>query len=109
MKAISISNGNDSDNKEMQDHISRLPQDCLMMVMKLTSPKDACRSAVVCTTFQSAADSVDLWKSFLPTDLSSILNRAETNVQQLPVSKKEPYLHLCRNWILLDPGTKRTT
>ncbi|KAF3325397.1 F-box protein [Carex littledalei] len=106
MKAASISNGNGSDNKEMQDHISRLPQDCLMTVMKLTSPKDACRSAAVCTTFQLAADSDDLWQSFLPADLSSIINRAETDVQLLPVSKKELYLHLCHNWILLEGRTK---
>ncbi|XP_078150914.1 putative F-box protein PP2-B2 [Carex rostrata] len=77
-----------------------------MTVMKLTSPKDVCRSAAVSTTFQSAADLDDVWQSFLPIDLSSILYRGEIDVEQLPVSKKELYLHFCRNWILLDGGTK---
>ncbi|KAF3327934.1 hypothetical protein FCM35_KLT06540 [Carex littledalei] len=110
MKATTIFNfifkGKGSDNKELQDHFSRLPLDCLMTVMKLTSPKDTCRSAAVNTTFQSVANSDDVWQSFLPDNLSSILDRAETDVEQLPVSKKELYLHLCHNWILLDGGTK---
>lgn len=106
MEATTIFHGKGNEKKEQQDYISRLPLDCLMTVMKLTSPKDVCRSTAVSTTFQSAADLDDLWQSFLPVDLSSILYHGEIDVEQLPVSKKELYLHLCRNWILLDGGTK---
>ncbi|KAF3327935.1 hypothetical protein FCM35_KLT06541 [Carex littledalei] len=108
MKATSISNDNNSNKTELQDDISRLPRDCLMTVLKLTSPtpKDACRFAAVCTTLQSVADSDDVWESFLPVDLSSILCRAEIYVRDLPVSKKKLYLHLCHNWISFYGGTK---
>ena len=106
MKATTILNGKGSDNNDLQDHISQLPLDCLMTGMQLTSPTDVCRFGATCTTFQSVADSDYVWESFLPDDLSSMLYHAEIDVQQLPVSKKELYLHLCHNWIILDGGTK---
>lgn len=74
--------------------------------MKLTSPKDVCRSAAVCTKFQSVADLDDVWKHFLPCDLLSIFSRAEMSDHQLLLRGKELYLHLCHNWINLDGGLK---
>ncbi|XP_078149684.1 putative F-box protein PP2-B2 [Carex rostrata] len=99
MEDTFISNGKCSDNKDLQNHISQLPLDCLIKVMQLTSPKDACRCAAVCTTFKSVANSNYVWGAFLPADLSPIPYHAKIDVQQLPVSKKEIYLHLYRNRI----------
>lgn len=82
-------------------HIGRLPEECISHVLSLTTPRDACRSALVSTAFHSAASSDALWKRFLPFDYESILSRAVDPVEYS--SKRELYLRLCDS-ILVDGG-----
>ncbi|KAF9688918.1 hypothetical protein SADUNF_Sadunf01G0037900 [Salix dunnii] len=42
------------------------PEECLAHIISFTSPRDACRSALVSRNFQLAADSDAVWKGFLP-------------------------------------------
>ncbi|XP_051210515.1 F-box protein PP2-B11 [Lolium perenne] len=49
--------------------IERLPEELLQVVISLTSPQDACRTAAVSRAFRAAADSDVVWSCFLPRDL----------------------------------------
>ncbi|CDP04245.1 unnamed protein product [Coffea canephora] len=93
---------------EENDHFNALPEGCIAYTLSLTSPRDACRLSSVSSTFCSAAQSDDVWESFLPPDYRDILSRSEQGIQLLPLytSKKQLYLHLCDNPILIDNGTK---
>ncbi|PKA53391.1 F-box protein [Apostasia shenzhenica] len=84
--------------------ISRLPRDCLSLVLALTSPRDSCRSAAVSTAFLSAAASDAVWERFLPPDLVAILSRAVDPPSF--TSRRELYFHLCHHPILIDGGRK---
>ncbi|OMO88402.1 hypothetical protein COLO4_20279 [Corchorus olitorius] len=46
------------------DFTKVLPEECLCMIISLTSPRDACRSALVCPALRSAADSDTVWERF---------------------------------------------
>ncbi|XP_073102510.1 putative F-box protein PP2-B12 [Elaeis guineensis] len=81
--------------------ICTLPEGCISHVISLTSPVDSCRSAAVCTTFRSAAESDIVWERFLPPDYPSILSRAVHPVEYL--SKKQLFFRLCET-ILIDDG-----
>ncbi|XP_043718782.1 F-box protein PP2-B10-like [Telopea speciosissima] len=80
-----------------------LPEDCLSYVISLTSPRDACRLALVSSFFQSASESDSVWEKFIPSDFLEILSRS---VFSIPFSsKKQLYFNLC-NPVLLDGGKK---
>ncbi|CAL9107157.1 unnamed protein product [Musa textilis] len=81
--------------------LTRLPEDCVALVLSHTSPRDSCRSALVSSAFLSAANSDALWERFLPLDYAAILSRAVRPVEYS--SKKELYIRLCDS-ILLDDG-----
>ncbi|KAL5212082.1 hypothetical protein ABZP36_022929 [Zizania latifolia] len=49
--------------------IARLPVELLSASISRATPRDACRVAVVSPAFHTAADSDDVWASFLPRDL----------------------------------------
>lgn len=85
-----------------------LPEGCIAHTLSLTNPRDACRLSLVHPTFRSAAQSDDVWGRFLPPDYRDILSRSEQGIQLLRscTSKKQLYLHLCDNPILIDDGTK---
>ncbi|XP_051231089.1 putative F-box protein PP2-B12 [Lolium perenne] len=68
----------------------------------MTTPADACRAAAVCTAFRSVADSDTVWEKFLPSDCDAILERAVHLVDFS--SKKELFLDLAQEHILLDDG-----
>ncbi|KAG1361503.1 F-box protein [Cocos nucifera] len=80
--------------------VCTLPEDCISRVISLTSPVDSCRSAVVCTTFHSAAMSDTVWERFLPPDYRSILSRAVHPVEYS--SKKELFFRLCEPILIKD-------
>ncbi|KAJ4955863.1 hypothetical protein NE237_012646 [Protea cynaroides] len=88
------------------DDLKVLPEGCISNILSLTSPPDACRSSVVSSVFRSAADSDSVWERFLPSDIQQIL--CSSVPLSLPTfsSKKELFLHLCDNPLLIDNGTK---
>ncbi|KAL9406986.1 hypothetical protein Peur_003958 [Populus x canadensis] len=83
-----------------------LPEECLAHIISFTSPRDACRSALVSRNFQSAADSDAVWKGFLPSDHVEIISSspASSSSQLTALSKKELYFHLCNSPILVNNG-----
>lgn len=86
-----------------------LPEDCIANALALTSPKDACRLSVVASTFRSVCESDTVWDRFLPSDYRDIISRAVDAPDSLLAnlhSKKDLYLHLCDNPILIDGGRK---
>ncbi|KAJ4841174.1 hypothetical protein Tsubulata_024303 [Turnera subulata] len=83
-----------------------LPEECLNLVISLTSPRDACRSSLVSHSFQLAADSDAVWDRFLPSDWLQIVSDSSSSVQELSsLSKKQIFLRLCGNPVLLNNGT----
>ncbi|PIN01477.1 hypothetical protein CDL12_26011 [Handroanthus impetiginosus] len=89
--------------------IHTLPEYCIANALSLTSPKDACRLSAVASTFRSASQSDTVWDRFLPSDYREIISRAEGGPDSLLGnfrSKKDLYLHLCDNPILIDDGRK---
>ncbi|XP_062225402.1 F-box protein PP2-B10-like [Phragmites australis] len=85
--------------------ITRLPEACLAHAISLTTPMDACRSSAVSSAFQKAASSDTVWERFLPPGYTSILDRADHPVD-LTSTKKELFLNLAQDHVLLDQGTK---
>ncbi|XP_042501084.1 F-box protein PP2-B10-like [Macadamia integrifolia] len=83
-----------------------LPEGCISNIISLTSPRDACRSSVISSVFRSATDSDSVWERFLPSDYQQILSSSVSPYPLLFSSKKELYLHLCNNPLLIDRGTK---
>ncbi|XP_061994715.1 putative F-box protein PP2-B12 [Rosa rugosa] len=82
--------------------LERLPEECIAHVLSLTSPKDACRSALVSSAFGSAAQSQVVWERFLPSDHRDIISRSVSPVTFS--SNKELYFRLCDSPIFLDDG-----
>ncbi|KAJ4955528.1 hypothetical protein NE237_012311 [Protea cynaroides] len=83
-----------------------LPEGCIADILSLTSPRDACRSSVVSSIFRSAVDSDSVWERFLPSDIRLILSSSVSPSLPNFSSKKEQFLHLCDNPLLIDNGTK---
>ncbi|KAK8657028.1 hypothetical protein V6N13_098962 [Hibiscus sabdariffa] len=80
--------------------LSDLPQDCIAAVISLTSPRDACRLSLVSTSFKSVSDSDAVWERFLPSGL------IPSSASLCCSSKKQLYLSLCENPLLIDGGRK---
>ncbi|XP_057778771.1 F-box protein PP2-B15-like [Salvia miltiorrhiza] len=81
-----------------------LPEDCLSLVISLTSPCDACSSAAVSAAFRGAADSDVVWESFLPPDYRDIISRSVSPVELS--SKKDAFRRLSSTPLLIDGGKK---
>ncbi|GMI94213.1 phloem protein 2-B10 [Hibiscus trionum] len=81
--------------------LSDLPQDCIAAVISFTSPRDACRLSLVSTTFKSASESDAVWESFLPSGYQTFIPSS-----LCCSSKKQLYLSLCENPLLIDGGRK---
>ncbi|EXB60973.1 F-box protein [Morus notabilis] len=82
-----------------------LPEDCVSTILSLTSPQDACRSSLVSSTFNSAAESDVVWEKFLPSDYQELLLRLVNDNPLKHPTKKELFFHLC-NPVLIDGGRK---
>ncbi|XVF41833.1 hypothetical protein PTKIN_Ptkin01aG0312100 [Pterospermum kingtungense] len=80
--------------------LNMLPESCVAVILSLTSPPDACKSSLVSTTFQSAAESDLVWERFLPSDYHEIVSMACNNFKFS--SKKQLYLLLCKPVLLAD-------
>ncbi|XP_043703760.1 F-box protein PP2-B10-like [Telopea speciosissima] len=83
-----------------------LPEGCISNIISLTSPRDACRSSVISSVFRSATDSDSVWERFLPSDYKQILSSLVSPSPLVFSSKKDLYLHLCDNPVLIDKGIK---
>ncbi|XP_031274048.1 F-box protein At2g02240-like [Pistacia vera] len=82
------------------------PEECISETISFTCARDACRFSVVSTVFKSAADSDAVWEKFLPSDYREIISgSASPLLLTTNVSKKDLYLHLCHNPIIINNGT----
>ncbi|XP_026448550.1 F-box protein VBF-like [Papaver somniferum] len=87
--------------------LNSLPEGCISTILSLTSPIDACKSSVVSSTFRMASDSDVVWERFLPSDYKQILLRSVYSTHNFEfLTKKELYLRLRREPVMLDNGTK---
>ncbi|VAI81328.1 unnamed protein product [Triticum turgidum subsp. durum] len=87
--------------------ICDLPADCLALVASLTSPGDACRLAATAIALRAAADSDQVWGSFLPADCTDILARcsaAGDERRREGETNKELFSRLCDCPVFLDGG-----
>lgn len=80
-----------------------LPQDCFVHILSLTSPQDACRSALVSSLIRSMADSDAVWETLLPSNYEEILCRLVSPL--VYSSKKELFARLSKPQ-LIDGGKK---
>lgn len=88
-------------------NLDSLPEECLAQVISFTSPRDACRSALVSAIFRDAADSDVAWEKFLPSDYEEIVARAVTPLEFS--SKKDLHRKLASAPLLIDGGNKVLT
>ncbi|KAL4596012.1 hypothetical protein ACB092_12G133200 [Castanea dentata] len=86
--------------------ISILPEGCISDIVALTTPKDACRACVVSSIFRSAAESNGVWEKFLPSDYQAIIAQSSSSDSLNFSSKKQLYLSLSDNPILIDGAKK---
>ncbi|KAJ4954910.1 hypothetical protein NE237_011693 [Protea cynaroides] len=85
-----------------------LPECCIADILSriCTSPRDACRLSTVSSIFRSMTDSDSVWERFLPSDIQQILSSSVSLSLPNFSSKKEQFLHLSDNPLLIDNGTK---
>ncbi|WCJ44647.1 F-box family protein [Euphorbia peplus] len=81
--------------------IEEMPEGCIAKILSFTDPKEACRSTIVSSNFRDVANSDPVWESFLPPDYHSILSDAYLRNF---TSKKQLYLSLCDDPILIEDG-----
>lgn len=84
-------------------NLNMLPEDCVAIILSLTSPSDACRSTLISSTLRSVAKSDVVWEKFSPSYYQDLVSRSITSLTFW--SKKELYLLLC-NPTLIDNGRK---
>ncbi|XP_039062246.1 putative F-box protein PP2-B12 [Hibiscus syriacus] len=82
------------------DFTKILPEECQSLIISLTSPADACRSAMVSPSLRSVADSDAVWEKFFPCDYNSILS---SSTSSLSLGKKD--LYLSSHPVLIQNGT----
>ncbi|KAJ0092000.1 hypothetical protein Patl1_25949 [Pistacia atlantica] len=82
------------------------PEECISETISFTCARDASRFSVVSIVFKSAADSDAVWEKFLPSDYREIISgSASPLLLTTNLSKKDLYLHLCHNPIIINNGT----
>ncbi|KAM5571277.1 hypothetical protein ABKV19_011737 [Rosa sericea] len=85
------------------------PEECIANIISLTTPADACRLSSISWSFRDAAESDRTWENFISPDIHRILSQSTsssaTSVDPAKSkSKKEFYLNLCDNPVLIDNG-----
>ncbi|XP_024175345.1 uncharacterized protein LOC112180986 isoform X2 [Rosa chinensis] len=103
-----ISNCKKHDETEIIMQVE-FPYQCIENIISLTTPADACRLSSISWRFRGAAESDGTWENFLPPDIHRILSQSTsssaTSVDPgISKSKKEFYLDLCDNPVLIDNG-----
>ncbi|KAF3457649.1 hypothetical protein FNV43_RR02307 [Rhamnella rubrinervis] len=99
---ITHSKGRSAKNKM---ELTMLPEECISHIISFTSPRDACRSSLVCPLFRSAVDSDAVWGNFLPYDHGQILSKSGLASSMDSISKKDLFFHLCDHPVVIDNGT----
>ncbi|RXH82539.1 hypothetical protein DVH24_036880 [Malus domestica] len=93
--------------------LQALPEGCIATVVSLTTPRDAGTLSSVSRSFRSAAESDTVWDRFLPPDIHTILSSSSPSMSVHPPhvspssaskTKKELYLALCDNPVLIEQG-----
>ncbi|WZZ01967.1 hypothetical protein YC2023_074295 [Brassica napus] len=102
MEQIQVGGGSSRNGAARLD---TLPEDCISMVVSHTSPRDACVVASVSKTVKSAAESDLVWDKFLPPEYSSLVPPRSLDFS----SKKEIYMSLADDSVLIDDGKKVET
>lgn len=87
------------------DLFEKLPGECIEEVISRTGPMEACRLSVVCKRFLSAAESDAVWDTFLPSDYQQFLNRADSLPNIKFPNKKDLFLFLIGNHVIIDGNT----
>ncbi|XVF38041.1 hypothetical protein REPUB_Repub20aG0063600 [Reevesia pubescens] len=82
-----------------------LPAECVSLIISLTSPEDACRSALVSLALRSIADSDVVWERFLPCDYKEIISGSSSSSSLLSLRKKDLFSHLSLHPILIENGS----
>ncbi|KAG8501758.1 hypothetical protein CXB51_004665 [Gossypium anomalum] len=81
--------------------LGALPTYCISLIISFTSPRDACRLSLVSTDFNSATESDAVWESFLPSQYQALIPLSLSFS-----SKKQLYLRLCKNPLLIEARRK---
>ena len=95
----------DQEHWNYSSSILRLPEACLAHVISMASPLDTLRCSAVSTAFHAAAISDVTWERFSPAGYRTILARADHPVD-FTSTKKELFLTLAQDHVILDQGTK---
>ncbi|XP_022722749.1 F-box protein PP2-B11-like [Durio zibethinus] len=90
--------------RRAMDFTKLLPKECVCLIISLTSPRDACRWALVSPALRPVADSDDVWERFLPCDYQEIISRS-SSPSLLSWAKKDLFFHLSSHPILIENGT----
>lgn len=93
-----------SDSNNHMEITKVLPDDCISLIISLTSPRDACRMALLSHAFNSIADSNAVWQMFLPLDYIHIISNSSSPPSLLSLPKKDLYFSLCYHPILTHNG-----
>ncbi|WCJ44661.1 F-box family protein [Euphorbia peplus] len=88
-------------------HIQDLPEDMILKIFSSTSPRDTCRCSTVSSKFSDLLQSDTIWSSFLPSDFPSVISQSsDASLLNRFSSKKQLYLSLCDNPLIVDHGRK---
>ncbi|XP_015887457.3 putative F-box protein PP2-B12 isoform X1 [Ziziphus jujuba] len=82
--------------------ITKLPEECISRIISFTSPRDACRSALVCALSRSAMDSDLVWRKFLPHDYHQILSNSLQPSLMDSLSMKQLFVQLSHHPVLVN-------
>ncbi|XP_065846927.1 F-box protein PP2-B3-like [Euphorbia lathyris] len=80
--------------------MSTLPKGCIANILSFTNLKTICVLSKISSAFKNAAKSDTVWEKFLPSDHHFILSLPSL------LSKKQLFLNLCNNPILIDNRRK---
>ncbi|KAK3415914.1 hypothetical protein EUGRSUZ_H01357 [Eucalyptus grandis] len=85
-----------------------LPPDCIALILSqvLATPVDAGRCATFSVAFRAASDSDAVWRNFLPHDLDLIVSTSSPPPFGPSTRKKDVFLRLCTDPILIDSDRK---
>ncbi|XP_010514004.1 PREDICTED: putative F-box protein PP2-B8 [Camelina sativa] len=100
-KTLRLSASNDDHGVAKPLYLDDLPEECISVIISLTSPQDACIFASVSKTFESAAKSNIVWEKFIPPEYASLVPRPQDYS-----SKKDLYFALCDESVLIDDDKK---
>ncbi|XP_065880487.1 F-box protein At2g02240-like isoform X1 [Euphorbia lathyris] len=88
-------------------NILDLPEDIVANIFSSTSPRDSCRLSTVSSKFRDLLQSDVVWSRFLPSEFQSIISKtSDSLLLNRCSSKKQLYLSLCDNPIIIEDGRK---